>query len=455
MYNKFVFYIIIVLGLGLFCESTANAFDLPEYKSSTLFTGANVYSLQTTELPMIHFRISFDVGTNQEPTGCEGTIDILKDWMDDGTIDLDRQALAEKLDALGIKLSFHSDFEMITFSMNTISKYQTEAVDLWMKYLFQSKLDEQHYKEIRARVVDNIKTDLTDGNNLVRANFHNVMFGNGSYHTDGPIHPETVAKIPAGSVRTYYNNYIGLSKARLVVIGDFNDSLFDQLNKNAKTINRMNKLAPEMNRNIPPEPTPGIYLIDRPLSQGFISIGNRSISRGNKDYYKYQLVNVVLGGTPNSVLLNRLRRKEGLVYYVFSATPAWDNSGVWFMSFATKLDKVPFGIKIAIDTISNLQKTGITTEDFKFAQNFYMKSMFFNVVTLENTASFIDSFEDIGIGQKGFSYFEAKYKEATQDDLNAVLRRVISPDKFIIVIAGPKDKLLEPLSKMGKVTLID
>lgn len=447
--------IMIVIGFMFLYVKQAFAFDLPEYKSTTLYTGANVYSIQTTELPMIHFRITFDVGTNHEPAGCEGTIDVLKDWMDDGTTDLDRQALASKINALGIKLSFKSDFEKITFTMNTLSKFQTEALDLWLKYLFQSKLGDQHYNEIRTRVVDNTKANLVDGNNLLKSRFYNVMFGSGSYHTNGPSRPEIIAKIPAEKVRSFYNDYIGLTNTRVVVIGDFNESLFEQLNNFTKSINKPNKLAPEMNENILPEPIPGIYLIDRPFSQGFIRIGNRAIPRRDKDYYKYQLVNVVLGGTPNSALLNRIRRQEGLVYYVYSATPAWDNSGVWLLSFATKLEKVPIGIKTAVDTISDLQKTGISKEEFEFAQKFNMKSMQFNITTYESIASYIDSFEEIGIGQKGFSYTEARYKEATIDDLNIVLRRVINPDKFIIMVVGPKDKLWEPLSKMGKVTLID
>lgn len=445
---------VVATCLLILCTSIAYAFDLPEYKTSSLSTGAKVFTIQTPELPMIHFRITFDVGSNHEVVGSEGTIQILKDWMDDGTKDLDRQALAEKLNALGIQLSNESNFETITFTMNTLSKYQTEAVDLWLKYLFQPKLDDEHFNDIRARVADSVKMNLTDGDTLVRANFYNVMFGAGSYHTSEPSNPEAIAKITSSTVRSFYNDYFGLTNARLVVVGDFNNSLFDQINAYAKTINRINKVAPEMNSNLLPEPTPGIFLIDRPLNQGYIRIGHRAINRTDSNYYTYQLANEVLGGSSNSALYNRIRNKEGLAYSVFSATPAWDKSGVWYMSFATKLDKVPFGIKAAIDTVIELQKSGLTADNFKRAQNAYIKSMPFRLQTFENTASFIDYYEELGIGQKGFSYDEEKYRGVTQSEAESVLRKVINPEKFIIVIAGPKDKLLEPLSKIGKVTIL-
>ncbi len=455
MRTRITLFFVQVIVLVLVIASYADAYDLPEYKTNTLCTGAKVYSYKTSELPMIHFRITFDVGTNQEEVGSEGTIDVLKEWMDEGTKDLDRQALAEKLNALGIQLSFQSGFETITFSMNTLSKYQTEAVDLWMKYLFQAKLDNQHFNEIRSRIADNTKMNLNDGNNLVKAYFYMVLFGKGSYRNPGQSYPEAITKISPATVQSYYNNYIGLSNARLVVVGDFDDSLFDQMNLQAKTFNRLNKVAPELSKNILPETKPGIFLIDRPLNQGFIRIGQRAIARSSNDYYSFQLANTLLGGTSFSALYNRIRIEEGLTYNILSATPVWDYSGTWFVNFATKLDIVPIAINESIKTVVDIQKSGFSVEKFNKAQDYFDNSWLFKLHNFEDIALYIDYYEELGIGPKGFSIDAAKYKETTLDDVNSVLRKVINPDKFVIVIVGPKDKLLEPLSKMGKVTIID
>ena len=456
MLNRVARIAIITVALVCCGAISAWAFDLPEYKTSQLTSGATVHSVQSTELPMIHFRLTFNVGTNHEAVGAEGTIDILKDWMDDGTTSHNRQALAEKLNSLGIQLTNDTSFETTTFTMNTLSKYQSEALELWLQYLFSPKFDEQHYTDIRSRVADNARMSLADGDTLVRGNFYNIMFGQGSYRTSEPTNPAAIEKITSDQVKEFYTQYFGLTNARFTIVGDFNESqLFSQLNYIASSLGRANKKAPEMNNRLSPEPIPGVYLIDRPLNQGYIRIGHRAVNRKDADFYAFQLGNEVLGGGSNSALYNRIRNKEGLAYSVFSATPAWEKSGVWYMSFATKLDKVPFGINAAIETVSEMLKKGMTPAGFNLAQNSYVKSMPFRLQTLENTASFIEMYEELGIGQKGFSIDEARYKGITQAQAESVLRKYLDPSKFVIVVAGPKDKLMAPLEKIGKVTLVN
>jgi predicted Zn-dependent peptidase len=68
-------------------------------------------------------------------------------------------------------------------------------------------------------------------------------------------------------------------------------------------------------------------------------------SRNINDEAKFELVNTILGGSPNSRLFSDLREKQNLAYSVSSNIQSFENTGILTFKIQTTTDNPQAGIK--------------------------------------------------------------------------------------------------------------
>ena len=68
--------------------------------------------------------------------------------------------------------------------------------------------------------------------------------------------------------------------------------------------------------------SPGVYLVDKEVNQGRVSILLPGIKRENPDYFAVQVMNDILGGGGfTSHIMSSVRSDEGLAYSAYSSFP--------------------------------------------------------------------------------------------------------------------------------------
>jgi predicted Zn-dependent peptidase len=83
----------------------------------------------------------------------------------------------------------------------------------------------------------------------------------------------------------------------------------------------------------------GYFKKDKKLEQVNYLLGFQGISYQDKNYYKAQILSMILGGGMSSRLFQELREKKGLAYSVYSFNNCFADSGIFGIYCGTTPDK--------------------------------------------------------------------------------------------------------------------
>ena len=122
---------------------------------------------------------------------------------------------------------------------------------------------------------------------------------------------------------------------------------------------------------------PGIYVVDKDISQANISINQPFVRRPHVDYYPAAVANFILGGGSfTSRLMNRVRSDEGLAYSVYSSVGNdYRDTAMVTIALQTKVESVEFALKLIREVVNEFAEQGPTEEELSQAKKALIESL--------------------------------------------------------------------------------
>jgi len=149
------------------------------------------------------------------------------------------------------------------------------------------------------------------------------------------------------------------------------------------------------------------------------------------------------GGGFVSRLLTRLRQKDGLSYFAFSAfqLPPLDAAGVFIAGGALNPENAKKGMAAMLEEIGKLVSGGITSEELSGAKKGILEGFERN---LSNDGAVLGMLQDGLYLERKLDYWakqNAAVKALTVDQVNAAIKRHLKPDSLVKITAGDKKKM--------------
>jgi predicted Zn-dependent peptidase len=192
----------------------------------------------------------------------------------------------------------------------------------------------------------------------------------------------------------------------------------------------------------------GVYIVDKDVNQGRVSIILPGIRWDDPDYYAIQIMNDVLGGGGfTSRITNRVRSDEGLAYSARSAFPGGAHYPVVFRAgFQSKSRTVAFATSIVLEEIERITREPVTAEELLTAKKSFTDTFPNNFASASQVVSAFAGDEMIGRYAKQPDYW-ANYRDNIEVvDIAAVQRvakRRLNLGQVIILIVGQKEEILK------------
>ena len=192
----------------------------------------------------------------------------------------------------------------------------------------------------------------------------------------------------------------------------------------------------------------GVYIVDKDVNQGRVSIILPGIRWDDPDYYAIQMMNDVLGGGGfTSRITNRVRSDEGLAYSARSAFPGGAHYPVVFRAgFQSKSRTVAFATSIVLEEIERITREPVTAEELLTAKKSFIDTFPNNFASASQVVSVFAGDEMIGRYAKQPDYW-ANYRDNIEVvDIAAVQRvakRRLNLGQVIILIVGQKEEILK------------
>ena len=151
-------------GISLAVLAPAEAVEI---KAITSPGGIKALLVEDYTNPLIAVNFSFKgAGSTADAAGKEGTGNLMSGLLDEGAGDITSQAFQEKLDDLGVSLSYTASYDNFSGSFRTLVENEAEAFDLLRLSVTAPRFDEEPVARIRGQIETGIIANENDPGEL-------------------------------------------------------------------------------------------------------------------------------------------------------------------------------------------------------------------------------------------------------------------------------------------------
>jgi zinc protease len=410
---------------------TANALEI---RRLVLNDGAVLLVSPQHQLPMVSIAIAFEGGSRRDPAGKEGLAALTAAALEQGTRDLTAADFDQKVDFMGSQIGIGADRDYAFASMTALKKYAGPSLHLLAQILENPGLRDADIMRKRADQLAGIKAAEEQPGYVADVAFEKAIFGDTPYGHPGNGFYDTVSKLTADDVRSFYHDHYKTGSAVIAVAGDVDpNAIKDQLERELAGI--PGKVTLQAEPAIPPRPD-GIHLdtIDRSVAQANLILGSAGIARSNPDFYKLQVMNYILGGGGfSSRLMKVVRSKGGLAYTVASGFQAGKFPGSFEVVLQTKNQSANAALKLVIEQLREIQNSPVSAPEISSAKQYLIGSFPLKIDRQSQITGFMLQLE---LHQLGLDYADRYPKlisAVTPSDVQAVARKYVHPDALQVV----------------------
>lgn len=444
-------------------------YDAPnpaDYRT-VLKSGPVAYLVPDRELPLVNISILVRTGDYLNPKGKEGLASMTGYLLTkSGIASKSAEELDERLAFLAAHLNSKISDAQGTVSLNLLSKDLDEGLQILREVLTAPKFQEDKVTLYKQQTLQSMKQRNDDSSGIEFRERRFIIYGDDFYLNQHPT-ADSINSITIDDLKAFHQKWFQPGNFIVAVNGDF-----DRAEMTAK-LEKLFGNWPFKGQTPPPVPSevtfakPGIYLVDKDVNQGRVSLLLPGVFRDNPDYFAITVMNDILGGGGfTSRIVNRVRSDEGLAYSAGSGFPGGVYyRGAFLAVFQSKSRTVPYAISLVKEELEKMATAPVTEEELNTSKRSYIDTFPQNFSTAAQVAGTFAGDEMTGRYAKEPTYwktFRDKVNAVTADDVKRVAKKYLTPDQIAILIVGQKDEILKghpdhpvKLTDLSKGPLVD
>jgi zinc protease len=382
-------------------------------------------------------------GSAFDPAGKEGLSYFTAAMLDRGAGKRSCQDIAGELEFLGASLSFTGEREITSIEGWSMAENLDSLLPILADTLINPTFPAEEEKRMTQDILSQLNRQADDPQNVALIAQREMIYpARHPFHSNTKGYPQSIAKILRDDCLGFHKNYYRPDLTVLIFVGDVQtEKLLLQVSE-ALGKWKAPEAVPPPKLSIPPVEPPKTdqkkIIIMKDKAQVAVAMGNAGISRGNSDYYAFDLLNSIIGGnTLTSRLGEELRDKEGLVYFVWSYQVSSQGEAPWLLLYGTHEKNVGKSIEATRAVIKNIQTVPVSDHELNDARNAIINKLTVSLQTNSSVADFLKEIELFNLGEGYLESIPARYRTITSGDLLRVAKKYIHPDRMTMVIAGP------------------
>ena len=434
-------------------------FTPPVPKRVTLSNGVPVYLLEDHSLPLLDVEVVSKVGVANLPDSLWGV-----GWQADvlmrtgGTTRLNPDSVDQLVEFYALNVFISTGNEQSTASFSGLSGYRDQMLDLGFDLLRNPRNDTSRVRITAGQQLEAWRRRNDQPGSVLNRAWPQVLLGD---HPLGrtQVTPDEVAGFTPARFRWTQERIFCPQNLLIGVSGDFDEKTL--LPKLESLFRGWPRCAPGL-RDIPPlriATGPKIVLVEKDVNQTNIWMGHAGSIRvaDTPDYYAAQVADFLLGGGGgfNSRLLQRLRSDSGFAYSTFSN---WDadtkREGIFFAGAQIRAEKTVAGLSLMRQIIGSMATDPVTARDVQLAKDNEVNSFVFRFQNAGQIVAQQLGYAVDGLPGNWFDLYLKGIQAVTPEQVADVSRRLLHPDRLVMVVVGKSSAFDKPLSSLGTVTMM-
>jgi predicted Zn-dependent peptidase len=435
--------------------------QFPSPSTTTLKNGLVVHLLPDPELPIIDLAFYAGGGSIYDPDDKAGLAALaLHAVRTGGTTALTPDQVDQKLETLPATIDFDAGDDALSGTLSCLKDRFPEALGILAGMLRSPRFDAARYEIERGRALEEIRRRWDDPGEISSLVFERLVYGERSPWARLDT-TETVGRIGRDDLVAWQKRFLRPGNLRVAVSGDFEPKKMIHLLEEALGSWEGGRADLPKIPKVEDRIEPGVYLVERPMSQSTLALGHLGVSRFDPDRFPLFIDNEVLGeGGFTSRLMKEVRSARGLAYSVGGGVGSGTDRGLFEIRCRTRADATVQAIEAIREVVVGLRDQGPTDEETTRAKDSQTNSFVF---TVDGTSAFMEQFlfyEHYGYPSDYLQAWRGRLQAVTRDQAAAAAKRWLHPDRMVVLVVGNPKAFDKPLSDLGlgeprRITLPD
>jgi predicted Zn-dependent peptidase len=296
--------------------------------------------------------VFFKVGSYLENKANNGITHLIEHMVFKRTKNRSSLEISREIEKIGGSIDAFTSKEVVGFYSRVDKSFKDTALDILSDVVLNPVFDETDLEKEKEVIYEELKMREDNPLSLSFENFEKIIFNPSPYSLEIGGNIESVKTLTREQVREFYNKYFVRQNAVVSLTGNYDENSIDNDIEKYFTFSDGEKV-------FYPEEIAGGNIKDsfvsKDVQQANFVIGFKSISIKNKQHYAlYVLMNAIASGM-SSILFQRLREEEGLVYAIGNASDHYFPGGYEAVYASASPDKYLKAIRRILETFREIK----------------------------------------------------------------------------------------------------
>lgn len=408
---------------------------IPATQAYTLDNGLPLRIVNAGEQPVLRLELIFPAGGWYENT--PGAAYFGFKMLSEGTKTRSAAQISEAFDQYGAFTEFGPGNDRATLTVYCLARHLPALLPIVQDMLQQSVFPEKELETLKSISLQTLKVNLEKTAYVASQHFRERLFG--SDHPYGRNQSEDlIASISPQTVRDFYDRRIAGQPFTIFLSGRVSEHEVALLNK-AFGQEKLAATATEtINHSVKSSNHTGV-LVERPDSlQSTIRMGKRLFTRRHADYFKFTVLNEVLGGYFGSRLMKNIREEKGFTYGISSNLTSMAHEGYFVLGTDVKRENTAQTIQEIAKEIVRLQTELVPVDELETVQNYMLGSF---VGSLNTPFEIADRHKTLYFDALPADFYQTyvqQIRAVTPDDIRDMARQYLDVASMQEVVVGGK-----------------
>ncbi len=422
--------------------------DLKRTKRVVLENGLTLLLLERHRLPIVYAEALVRRTRLYESKEKAGVAALVGLMLEEATERHNEKEISRAIENVGGVLTMSSSGGQV----KVLSPDRHLGLSLLLECLTKPAFQRDDLKRLKENMWSELQDEKSQASTRAQNEFLKQIYGDHPLGRSANGDDDTVDALTCADCRKFHEQVFVPNNTILAIVGDF-DSAAIIKDVTAMTRDWKKRELPKLN-------LPAIHqpqklhetIISMPAAtQLNIYLGHPGIRRDDPDYYKLLVMDNILGIGSGFTdrLSSKLRDRNGWAYTVSASitTNAGDDVGVFTGYIATYPDKLEIVKKGMIAEIERMRTEKPSAQEVADTKGYLLGTLPFRLVTNGDLAGQLLYIERHGLGLDYLAFLRKTIESVTPDDVLAVAKKHLHPDRMILVAAGPVNSKGQPLKK--------
>lgn len=432
-------------------------FKLPKPERHVLPNGIVLLLAEDHELPLVRANVLIRTGSRLEAAEQAGLADLVGQTLrSGGTRNLTGDQIDEFLDGKGASVETSIDVNQGQASVFALKEDFPEVFRLFGEILRYPVFDPAKIDIAKTGVKGDIARQNDDPQDILYRELPELVYGAGSPYARQATYASLDA-IEQADLVEFHRQYFQPTRLIIGVVGDFDAAAMRKLVTDTLGDWQATLPAGDPNMFSTPKPAAGIYFIEKSdVTQSSIGMGDLGIVRRHPDYFAVEVMNQVLSGSFTSRLFSEVRTKKGLAYNVSGFVGAdWDKPGLTVLATSTKAETTGAAIDALLLEARRMKTEPPSDDEVAKAKRSILSSFIFQIDTPQKLLNQQLNYEYYGYPADWLEQYRLRIEKVTTAEVRDAAVKHLVPERFAILVVGPKEGRDTDLTKYGTVQSID